>query len=252
MDRWPAKDPSGVADYSFVFSLDPGDSIASHTTEVEVGDVTIDSSVVSGPTVTLTLSGGTDGTFAIITANVATAAGRQFNMSALLYIMQSSRPIISLARAKQFLRVTQSSEDSLITSFIHAATAWVENYTGIRLGISTFTEVLESFPDWIDVVNRPLVSVTSVAYTDANGDLATVTGLRVVRNRIFPPEAGWPSPKPETPIQVTYQAGELVTPPDLEAAILLLVGEFYDRRSSDAKAPEMVEMLCRAYRQVML
>lgn len=252
MDRWPSKDPSGVADYTFAFDLDTGDTIAGHTASVEAGDVVIDSTSASGNLVTIFLSGGTDGSFAIVTAHVITGAGREFDASAFLYIRESSRPSVSLTRAKEFLRVTQTSEDNLISGFIHAATHWVENYIGQRFGATSITEVLEAFPAWIDVNVRPLVSVTSISYVDADGNPATVSNARPIKNRIYAPEGGWPSPKELTPITLVYQAGLPLIPEDLEVAILLLTAEYYDKRSSDAAVPDMVEMLCRAYRQVMV
>lgn len=159
---------------------------------------------------------------------------------------------ITLAQAKEFLRVTQTSEDTLITAFVAAAIGWVEKYVGQKFSVTTVTETLDEFPAWIDVTTRPLVEVTSVAYTDADGQAATVVDPQVVGNRIYPPEGGWPGRKLFTPIVVTYTAGLATMPEDLRVAALLLIGEFYDKRSASAEPSEMVESLCRAYRQVML
>lgn len=159
---------------------------------------------------------------------------------------------ITLAQAKEFLRVTQTSEDTLITAFVAAAIGWVEKYVGQKFSVTTVTETLDEFPAWIDVTTRPLGSVTSITYVGNDGQVATVVDPQVVGNRIYPPEDGWPGRKLRTPIVVTYTAGLATMPEDLRVAALLLIGEFYDKRSASAEPSEMVESLCRAYRQVML
>lgn len=159
---------------------------------------------------------------------------------------------ITLAQAKEFLRVTSTSEDALITSLAAAAVAWVEKYTGLKFTVASVSETLEDFPAWIDVTVRPLVSVTSITYIDQDGASQTVVDPLPIGNRIYAPSAGWPSRRLQTPVVVVYTAGLATMPEDLRVAALLLVGEFYDKRSSAAEPSDMVEALCRAHRQVML
>lgn len=53
---------------------------------------------------------------------------------------------ITLDEAKLYLRVTTTSEDALITSFIEAATTAFENYSGRDLINKTYKAFLDSFP----------------------------------------------------------------------------------------------------------
>lgn len=160
---------------------------------------------------------------------------------------------ITLAQAKEFLRVTQTSEDVLIASFTAAAIKYVENYVGQKFTQGPVTEVLDQFPAWIDVTVRPLVTFTEITYIDTDGNPATVEDARVVGNRIYAPkDLGWPGHNLWAPIEIKYVAGMATMPEDLRVAALLLIGEFYDKRSSAADPSDMVESLCRAYRRVML
>jgi hypothetical protein len=73
----PSKDPDEVLDYNIDWTdrLD-GDTISSVATELEAGDVTIDSTNYSGAIQTIWLSGGTHGETAIVTGRIVTAGGR--------------------------------------------------------------------------------------------------------------------------------------------------------------------------------
>lgn len=85
----------------------------------------------------------------------------------------SAEPV-TLDEAKEHLKVIGSHEDALITRYIIAARAWVENFTGRALIERTLTLTLDGFGvREIELPMPPLSSVTSIAYVDNNGDSQT-------------------------------------------------------------------------------
>jgi uncharacterized phiE125 gp8 family phage protein len=64
----------------------------------------------------------------------------------------------------------------LLTQYLAAARAWVENEVKLSLTTRTATLYLDAFPYWdIEVRMPPLVSVSSIAYLDYNGSSQTLS-----------------------------------------------------------------------------
>lgn len=155
---------------------------------------------------------------------------------------------VTLTTAKAHLRVSGSGEDTIITAYLNAATAWIERFTGKKLTSGAVTQSFTAFGDYLDLAWGPVTVLTSVAYTDADGDAATVADARLLDGRIYPPVAGWPTNKEYSAITATYTAGYATTPTELEQAQLLLVGHFYQYRDENAPVPMAVDALCRPFR----
>jgi uncharacterized phiE125 gp8 family phage protein len=166
--------------------------------------------------------------------------------------------MVSLSLAKQHLEYDGNDRDSLITQYLNAAAAWVENYTGKKLAVGTVVETIDSFGGFIALHRAPFISLTSIAYTGTDDAAQTVTGARARNGRIYAPEEGWPSTADYTPITVTYQAGYATAPADLDSAQLLLIGHYFASREAAvvgtiaSEMPLAVEALCRPYRAVQV
>lgn len=81
---------------------------------------------------------------------------------------------ISTASAKTHLRVDTSADDTLIDDLVKAARRQVERITGRVLIDQTWDWKLDRFPAGKLIVPLPpLSSVTSITYTDSNGDSQT-------------------------------------------------------------------------------
>lgn len=159
---------------------------------------------------------------------------------------------VNLTLAKQHLRLDTTDEDTLVTAYLAAAKAWVENYTEQRLTRGQVTQTESDFGGYIDLTYGPDPEDVSVAYTDTDGNQQTVSPIIVSLRRIYPLNA-WPSTANGTEIIVTYTAGFEETPGDLDAAVLLLIGDFYANREAGTATPAVsaaVEALCRPYRAV--
>ena len=161
---------------------------------------------------------------------------------------------VDLALAKQHLRVDHSDEDTLITQYINAAIAWVENYTGKLLTRREVTQEASCFGHYVPLFYGPDPDALSIAYVDSDEAPQTIVDAKIVRDRVYP-ASSWPTIDENSEIVLTYTAGFESVPADLDSAVLLLVGEFYDNREAGEAAPAVsmaVEALCRPYRGLRL
>ena len=76
--------------------------------------------------------------------------------------------ILPLADVKTFLRVTNTAEDSLITSFITAAVGVAQNYTNSRFLETQFTMFMENWND-VYVSNQYNTSLSNGTYLTTGG-----------------------------------------------------------------------------------
>lgn len=176
--------------------------------------------------------------------------------------------MIDLELAKAHLRVDGSAEDALIQSYIDAAAAWVEGFTGRLLTRREVTQTLASFGDYVPLWwgPDPDFDTLTIDYLDSDGQAATVTDPRGVRDRVYAPLGGWPSVLDHSAIAVTYTAGydedasapdPAAVPADLVQAQLMLVAHWYMNREAvnggaANEVPLGVEAICRRYRPVLI
>jgi len=163
---------------------------------------------------------------------------------------------VSLDEAKDYVRITASDEDTLITSLIRSATRWAEEYTGYRFCTQTWTYHMDTFPyrtsyvfnyagsgDDFEVIKLPyppLQSVTSVKYYNGSNVLTTLvedTDYRVDINskpgRVEPIES-WPDTYDRlNAVQIKFVCGYSETDyidDDVKNAILLRFADVFENR----------------------
>lgn len=161
---------------------------------------------------------------------------------------------VSLALAKQQLRVTSNDEDVLITGHISAARRHVERMSGLVLMRRQFTEDMRLGTPWLELVKAPVVSIDSATYIDGEGAEQEYLNPRLTTwhkpARLHPAiGAGWPQAES---LRVTYTAGFAPgeADPDLINAILVLLVPFYERRSEGAEF-EAARTLCDLARDII-
>lgn len=149
---------------------------------------------------------------------------------------------ITLTEAKQHLRMeNDSSQDTFITSLIAPARAFVERRTGYSFvsGARVFT--FARWGDYLEIYLRPITSVTTVAYTDEEGDAATYTSylapLGIFPFRIFHAVGDeFPTLAEGTSITVTVAAGAVDSASQEyligKRAMLLLIGHWLEARET--------------------
>lgn len=152
------------------------------------------------------------------------------------------RPI-TLAEAKEHVRVIGLDEDTLLTALIGAATDHLDGPTGI-LGRAilqqTWTVDLTGWSDPLYLPIEPVQSVT-VTYTSTAGTIVTLADTEYDLLRVaggapsLQPKYGGAWPELGTarlPVRVTVVAGEALAPEDIKAAIKMLVAHWYEHREA--------------------
>lgn len=145
---------------------------------------------------------------------------------------------VSLVQAKANLRVDHDSDDTLIGDMIAQAREHIESRCHAVLAEQTILSACDSFSDLARLPHGPLKSVTSIAYVDAAGEEETIPEdvYQPMKDGLEPSialKAGrcWPRNLPGSRISVTAIYGGN-TPRDIERAILLLVGAWYENREA--------------------
>jgi uncharacterized phiE125 gp8 family phage protein len=168
---------------------------------------------------------------------------------------------LTLAAAKDYLRVDDDDEDALISGLIAAATDHVERFTGLILDRRTVSEGVTGFAGRIRT--WPIVSVEEVAYVDHQGlDQVLDTNSWRLNAATRPARLGtrskpWPTVgRLNGTISITMIAGYSGTdlPSGVMQALKMLVGHFYRNREaviasgSPVEVPMAVDMLLQPHR----
>lgn len=154
---------------------------------------------------------------------------------------------VSLAEAKEHLRVLHSDEDAYITSLITTARIWAENFQRRRFLTTAETWYFDGWPsgNYITLPYPPLQSVTGVYYTNTSDVESTfATDNYDVDTNSEPGRImlkynkSWPTAtlRPMNPIRVPFETGygdvSNDVPMDVRNAILILVGDLYEHRET--------------------
>lgn len=178
---------------------------------------------------------------------------------------------ISTAEAKAHLRVSASTDDTLIDAQIKGAREWAEGYTGRAFITQTWTMTLDEFPNAcrptgarIEIPRPPLTSVTSVKYYDAAGAQQTlVAGTDFVlikdgdRAWVAPaPTKSWPTSRTQDDaVEIVYVAGygnAAAVPELVKRALCTLVQQQFDnlRPEDDEAAERAVGRMLRPLKRI--
>jgi uncharacterized phiE125 gp8 family phage protein len=192
-------------------------------------------------------------------------------MAAIVIAPPAIEPV-SLAEAKEHLRVDGPDEDSLVAALITAARLTVEHLAGLALMTQRWAVLLDIWPESqaIELPVAPLASVDVVRVYD-EADVASVIDqdlyfsdvasrpARLVRRNLQP----WPAPgRIANGIEIELTAGFGAEPSDvpetLRRAVLMLAGHWFENRAAvEANAalrqvPLAVHALLGPYRRVRL
>jgi len=175
---------------------------------------------------------------------------------------------VSMAEARDHLRVDIDVDDLLIYSMISAAREYAEIYCNRSFAKHTYRADLSGFQNNMQLPGKPIQSVTHIKYysSDSPSVLTTLSSSSYQLHRgvvSLTYGSAWPAvyPRPDA-VQITYQCGysDLASPEDTVAntpnavrqAILLMVGDLYENRegqiSGQVQENKTVKMLLAAYR----
>jgi uncharacterized phiE125 gp8 family phage protein len=158
----------------------------------------------------------------------------------------TSVPAAMLSIAKEHMRVSGTTDDTLIGLYLDAAINDAETFTGVALFDTTYKLTLSDFPSSTEIVlpRSPAKSVTSVKYYDTDGNLQTLATAAYTVN-VNDEQRGtitlnddydWPDVDEDDPeaVEIVFVAGHgtaYTTAPQLFiAGILLYAGHLYDNR----------------------
>lgn len=161
-------------------------------------------------------------------------------MYALKQTVAPTADPISRDDVKDFLGVAHKYDDAMIDTMIKAATYRIEERTNRQLITATWQLTLDVFPvgEFICLPKPPIQSVTTIAYTDADGNAQTFTDytldIEKEPGEIFR-TASWPATDAiPSAVKITYVAGYGATastiPEGLNIALRYAVKHLYDRR----------------------
>lgn len=175
---------------------------------------------------------------------------------------------VTLAQAKAFLKVDDSTEDALITTLITAARLHVEGVTGKALIAQSWRINLDYWPAdrVVKLPVRPLISITAITAYDGDGMAHAIAAAQFFAEpaRLLLPlnVAGMPVLREHGGIEVDYVAGFGATaadvPADVVQAMLVLIGYWFEHRDavivagSGAVVPSGFDRLVAAHRRVLL
>ena len=151
--------------------------------------------------------------------------------------------ILPLADAKASAHITHDSDDAILSGFRDAALAEIERRSGVALDEAQFLCARSRFDSRIDLPMRPVVSVNSVVYNDADGVEQTYATARLVNGYVEAAVGGsWPSAYGY--VGVTFTAGP---PASDQLAILIAAAHVQfqileNRGRDDMKFIEGMEM----------
>lgn len=171
---------------------------------------------------------------------------------------------LTVSECKQHLRIDHSDEDTLIDSYLRAATAQAETVLDRQLMTAIWRLSFHGFCGWeISLPKPPLQSVSSITYLDTAGTTQTLSSsLYVVDTysepgRITPSyNAVWPSVRWQmNSVNITFIAGyasAAVVPDRIKTGIKFLVSQWYENRELTAGGIEMSAEVERAFRALII
>lgn len=182
-------------------------------------------------------------------------------MNLTITVQPTDEPV-SVDEAKDWARVTDSSQDALLERLAKQARQMVEGFTQRALLTQTVVQRWDCWPHCMEMLRAPVASVTSLQYIDANGATQTVSSANYYTDlysepaRLVPvPSYSWPTLQDGRPnaVILTYVAGETDAedvPEGIRTAILQLVRHWYDDEGAAGQAamPDHVRDLLWPYR----
>ena len=143
---------------------------------------------------------------------------------------------VTLAEAKDWLRIEQSAEDVLIGELIGSARQDGENATRRTWMAATLQLRLDHWPR--ELPRPPVTAVTDVEFVAPDGSVQQFTDYEVDTDvepaRIWP-TSDWPTiaDRPDA-VRITYEAGwsQAEVPQPLKVYTLMRTAELYDHRTS--------------------
>lgn len=164
---------------------------------------------------------------------------------------------VSLAEAKAQLRVTDTTEDDLITSQIQTSREWCEIYENRAYCTQTITAHFNYFGEKMLLPINPVISIDSITYIDNSGNVQTLDSSQYQVDNYSVPAFVYPAYGINYPnvraihntITINYIAGYDDNPSVIEgvpsrvkSAIKLLVAHYFENREQTISGANITEI----------
>ena len=160
---------------------------------------------------------------------------------------------VTLAEAKAHLRVTDSTEDLLISAMILAASETAEQITGRAIMPQTWELTLDAFPSAFELTRVPALSVVSLKYLNEAGVLTTLSPAAYSLNNVNDFGFAYVEPAYNTEWPTTRDTANAVTlrftagyadaaavPESIKAWLKLQVSAMFENREAEAYSSRAV------------
>ena len=175
---------------------------------------------------------------------------------------QPANEIFTLQEVKDYLKVDDTTEDTLITTLLQSARQAAESYLNQALITQTITEKLDKLSDHTIYLSvSPVIAVISFQYKDGDNTTQTFAAANYVVDNFIKPArlalaygSTWPTLYGNiNDVTITYTAGygsdASLVPGQIKQAILLMITDAYDNRQDYVKKlPTASEYLLDQYR----
>ena len=156
---------------------------------------------------------------------------------------------ITVAEVKEHLQIDNNSEDSLLDSYIKAATKAVENITGRSLITQSWRQLFLKPKLPLVLLKRPVQEISEAKYLENGAEVVwEVANYQLLGFKIEAENL------PADYIYVEYKSGygdnAEDVPEDIRQVIKLLVAYWYENRSEIAAVPEGFKELLSSYRTI--
>jgi hypothetical protein len=150
---------------------------------------------------------------------------------------------VSLAEAKEKLRVTFSDDDNEITALITRARKFVENYCNISIVYQRIQAIVNYSSEWY-LPFGPVIGIESVADSQSNCGSGPITYESSTRNwrsdgDLFDPGGCYR-------MRIVYTAGMVPCPEDLKDVVLQVIVFLYENRGREVSVEDLQTVLHNA------
>lgn len=190
----------------------------------------------------------------------------------LYLVTDAVREPLTLPEVKDHLRITETDQDDVLMALIHLARVKLDGKDGI-LGRALMTQTWDLYLDHFPATDglpirlplNPVQSITSITYTDTDGNAQTwgvgnyTVDIYSEPAEIYPAYAkSWPSTRDVVnAVKVRFVAGygdnAYNVPPPVLQAMKLIIGHYYENREDSTtldlkNLPRGVDALLAPYR----
>lgn len=155
----------------------------------------------------------------------------------------ASEPI-TLAQAKNYLKVDFDEDDNLITSLIISARIRLEKYAGVAMSARTL-QVVAYVDEFIELPYAPLNNITAVEYWDGSGWVAMGLGDYYILGTTYKKIYMVANNRME--YRFTYTCGYTSIPQPMITALYKLIADLYDYRESSVEDSQPNSNITSAY-----